>query len=84
MRDEPWVAASELGEWAYCERAWWYGWRRIASGNTAALDRGTASHEASARAVQAVAARRRIARVLILFALLLAALALAALLGGAR
>jgi hypothetical protein len=85
MRDERWVAASELGEWAYCERAWWYGRQRASSGNRAALDRGTAGHDAVARAAQAAAARRRLARLLIVLALLLAALAVASfLIGGVR
>ena len=22
--DTEWVTASELGEWAYCRRSWWY------------------------------------------------------------
>ena len=85
MREEPWVAASELGEWAYCERAWWYGRRRVASGNRAALAQGAAGHDAIARAARAAATRRRVALILILAALLLAALALAPLLiGGVR
>ena len=85
MREEPWVAASELGEWAYCERAWWYGRRRVASANGAALDRGTTGHDAVARAARAAALRRRVALVLLPAALLLAVLALAPLpFGGAR
>lgn len=84
MRNQPWVTASELGEWAYCERAWWYGRQRVASANRAALDRGTAGHDAVAHAAHAAATRRRIARLVLLLALLLAVLAVVAfLVGGA-
>ncbi len=44
--DTPVVNASELGEFSYCQRAWWL--RRVrglASQNLAALARGQALHE---------------------------------------
>jgi hypothetical protein len=53
-----WVTASELGDWAYCRRAWWYG-RVGAERDTAPrLAAGTAEHAAFADRVARVERQR--------------------------
>ncbi len=52
-RDDDVIRASEVGQYAFCARAWWLArvkGRR--STNLAALERGTARHRAHGRAVQ--------------------------------
>lgn len=66
------VRASEVGEYAYCARAWWL--RRVQhveSHNLAALQRGQAAHDHHGQAVAAYQTQRR-------WALLLAGLAVLA------
>ncbi|MGD8397889.1 MAG: hypothetical protein PVG11_03455 [Anaerolineae bacterium] len=69
------IRASEVGEYAFCARAWWLrrvkGWR---SANVAAMERGRAGHQTHGRLV----ARYHVLRRLALFLLLLAAVALLA------
>lgn len=51
--DDDLVRASEVGQYAYCARAWWLA--RVKghrSTNVAALERGTARHRAHGRAVE--------------------------------
>jgi hypothetical protein len=76
VTDEGWVAASELGDWAYCERAWWFARRRVSTLAAPALERGAAQHDTVARVARQVERRQRLSVVL-----LLAGLALALLLG---
>lgn len=46
------IRASELGQYAYCAKAWWLGSvAGVASTNTEALARGTAAHAAHGRTV---------------------------------
>ena len=73
------IRASELGEYAYCARAWWL--RRVQgeeSHNQAALQAGQAAHTRHGRTVQTATTQRRSAWVLAALALLLILLALAA------
>ncbi len=69
------IRASEVGQYAFCARAWWYsrvkGYR---SANVAAMERGEARHRRHGRAVAGYHLLRRVAVAL----LLLAALALVA------
>jgi hypothetical protein len=75
------VRASEIGQYVYCARAWWFarvkGYR---SENVTALRQGTAGHRQHGRRVEGYHLLRRLALLL----LLLAAAALVAwlLLGG--
>lgn len=45
MNDD-YVTASEIGDWLYCRRQWWYARRREPTLASPLLDRGTAEHEA--------------------------------------
>ena len=52
-RDDDVIRASEIGQYAYCARAWWLA--RVKghrSTNVAAMERGTAQHRAHGRAVE--------------------------------
>jgi hypothetical protein len=74
-RDDDLLRASEIGQYAYCARAWWFarvkGYRPE---NLASLHRGTARHRRHGRRVESYHQLRRLA----LFLLLLAAAALVA------
>ena len=64
------IRASEVGEYAYCARAWWL--RRVKghqSANVAALRRGTARHRAHGRQVESYHLRRQLARLVVLLAI---------------
>lgn len=72
---EPVIRASELGQYAFCARAWWLGRvKGYRSANVAAMQRGAARHRTHGRAVEDYHRLRRLAVTL----LLLAAMALAA------
>jgi CRISPR/Cas system-associated exonuclease Cas4 (RecB family) len=68
-RDDDVVRASEIGQYAYCARAWWYarvkGYRPE---NQAALRRGTARHRHHGRRVAGYDLLRRLALLLLLLA----------------
>jgi len=74
-RQDDIIRASEIGQYAFCARAWWFarvkGYR---SANVAAMERGTARHRRHGRSVEGYHLLRRLAVGL----LLLAALALVA------
>ena len=74
--DDDWVSASEISEWMYCRRAWWYARRRLPTLAAPALERGAARHDALAHAARRIERRQRLAS-----RLLVAGLALALLLG---
>lgn len=63
------LRASEIGQYAFCARAWWYarvkGYR---SANVAALARGTARHRRHGRSVEGYHLLRRLAVGLLLLA----------------
>jgi hypothetical protein len=51
-QEDPIVRASEIAEYAYCARAWWFGRvKGYRSANVRALQRGTAQHRAHGRVV---------------------------------
>lgn len=77
------VRASELGEYAYCARAWWLRHvQGVESTNTAALQSGQAVHDRHGRAVSAFQLERRLAWIVAGLAVLIALAALALALGG--
>jgi len=69
------IRASEIGEYVYCRRAWWFHRvRGIDPQNVEELSRGMAVHRAHGRAVMYGEIARRAALILIALALLLAAI----------
>ncbi len=72
------INASELGEFAYCERAWWLRHvRQLSPARTERLAAGRAAHQSHFDAVQAAGRWQRLAVGLLLIAGLLALLAVA-------
>jgi hypothetical protein len=66
-----WIKASELGEYLYCQRAWWYRLQGIASMNVQELAHGTAQHLQHGRGLRWVTWQRTLALVLIAAAVVL-------------
>jgi CRISPR/Cas system-associated exonuclease Cas4 (RecB family) len=64
--------ASEIGEYLYCQRAWWLRRTGVEPKNRAALEAGTAAHESHARTVAWTGCLRTLAFVLILTAIVVA------------
>ncbi len=66
------IRASEIGQYAFCARAWWYarvkGYR---SANVQAMQAGTAQHQAHGRAVESYRRLRQAAIGLLAVAVLL-------------
>jgi CRISPR/Cas system-associated exonuclease Cas4 (RecB family) len=63
------LRASELGQYAYCARAWWLARvRGLRSANVAELEAGRDRHRAHGRAVQRLHSTRRLALSLLLLA----------------
>lgn len=77
MRDTEWVTASELGDWAYCRRAWWYTRQGAARDTGSRLAAGTAGHAVIARQVTRIAQQRGLAVRLMVAALACAILLVA-------
>lgn len=68
-RDDDVIRASEVGQYAFCARAWWLA--RVKgqrSTNVAALERGTARHRAHGRAVEGYHLLRLVALALLMLA----------------
>lgn len=77
MRDTEWVTASELGDWAYCRRAWWYARQGTARDTGPRLAVGTAGHTVIARQVARIERQRGLAVRLMVAALACAILLVA-------
>jgi len=78
------IRASEIGEYAYCHRAWWlHRVCGIASANRAQLASGVAHHAEHGRSVQRAGAFSRASIILLMLALCFA-IALALSLGSPR
>ncbi|HEY4717710.1 MAG TPA: hypothetical protein VJ182_03590 [Anaerolineales bacterium] len=69
--DRRWIRASDIGDYLYCQRSWWYRLRGARSTNTAELALGTAQHAHHGRGLRAISWVRLIAIGLILLALLM-------------
>ena len=68
-----WVNASELGEYLYCHRAWWYkNVRSLKSENILRMHSGRKFHTVHSKRVRRLPWLRGFAYVLIFFALLIA------------
>lgn len=70
---ERWIKASELGEYLYCQRAWWYRLQGIASRNVQELWQGTTDHLQHNRRLNWVLRQRSLAFILIVIAFALLA-----------
>ena len=69
--DDDWVSASELSEWAYCERAWWYARHRLPTLAAPARERAAARHDTVTREAHQIERQRGLAIVLLLVGLAL-------------
>jgi hypothetical protein len=68
---DPIIRASEIGQYAYCARAWWLGRiKGYRSTNEAAMRAGSEAHHDHGRAVESYHRLRRLATVLIIVAAL--------------
>jgi CRISPR/Cas system-associated exonuclease Cas4 (RecB family) len=67
----PVIRASEIGNYLYCRRAWWYRKQGFQSENQAELASGTELHRRHGRQVIASGLTRGLAIVLLLAALIL-------------
>jgi hypothetical protein len=64
-----WIRASEIGEYLYCQRAWWYRLQGETSANVQELALGTRQHARHGRGLQWVTAQRALAILFIFVAL---------------
>lgn len=71
-----WIKASEIGEYLYCQRAWWFRLQGAASANVEELSLGGAHHARHGRGVRRLGWQRGLAYVLVLMALALLGLQL--------
>lgn len=71
LRERQWIRASEIGEYLYCQRAWWYRLQDAASANVRELAIGTQHHAQHGRGLRWAGALRWLAILLIAAALLL-------------
>lgn len=69
--ERDWIKASEIGEYLYCQRAWWYHLRDVASANVRELAQGSRHHASHGRGLRLAGLQRLLATVLIVAALLL-------------
>ena len=77
--ESEWVTASELGEWAYCRRAWWYARQGAEHAAGPRLAAGTAGHTVIARDVARIERQRTLGMRLMVVALVLTCLFVAVL-----
>jgi hypothetical protein len=76
MTTSRWIKASEIGEYLYCQRAWWYRLQGAPSANVRELREGGAYHARHGRGVRRLGWQRLLAYALIAAALVLLALQL--------
>jgi CRISPR/Cas system-associated exonuclease Cas4 (RecB family) len=68
------IRASDIGNYLYCRRAWWYRKQGVESSNQAELNAGTDLHRQHGRKVLAASLLRTFALFLVLIALVLLAI----------
>ncbi|MCO6452158.1 MAG: hypothetical protein J5I90_15360 [Caldilineales bacterium] len=61
----PVIRASEVGQWAYCHRAWWLAQQGFDNQNVAVMAAGTEAHEQHNRAVASAQRTRNLAVILL-------------------
>lgn len=66
-----WIRASDLGEYLYCHRAWWFRLQGAESANVLGLALGTRRHARHGRGLRLIAWQRLLAIVLIVAAVVL-------------
>ncbi len=69
----PVIRASDIGNYLYCRRAWWYRKQGVESENKVELAAGTELHHRHGRKVLAASLLRNFALLLVLIALVLLA-----------
>jgi hypothetical protein len=69
--DRRWIRASDIGDYLYCQRSWWYRLRGALSANAAEMALGTTQHARHGRRLRVISWVRLIAVGLILAALLM-------------
>ncbi|MEX1247492.1 MAG: hypothetical protein WEA61_03350 [Anaerolineales bacterium] len=67
--DRQWIKASEIGEYLYCQRAWWYRLQDAANANMAELSLGALAHVRHGRGLRLASWQRLVAMVLIMVAM---------------
>jgi CRISPR/Cas system-associated exonuclease Cas4 (RecB family) len=67
------IRSSDIGNYLYCRRAWWYRKQGLESDNRAELAAGTQLHQKHGRQVLASNLTRSVALILLLAALILLA-----------
>ncbi|MCW5875034.1 MAG: hypothetical protein KIS88_10355 [Anaerolineales bacterium] len=72
-----WIKASEIGEYLYCQRAWWLRLQGVASANVHELAEGTRQHARHGRGWQWANLQRGLVALLIVAALILLLMQLA-------
>ena len=65
------IRSSDIGNYLYCRRAWWYRKQGIESANQAELVAGTQLHQKHGRQVLASSLTRTLGLILLLIALVL-------------
>ena len=65
------IRSSDIGNYLYCRRAWWYRRQGLESGNQAELASGTELHRKHGRKVLAAGLMRTLGFLLLLLALVL-------------
>ena len=68
---QPITRASDIGNYLYCRRAWWYRKKGVESENQAELAAGTELHHKHGRQVLAAGLSRTFGLILLLIAILL-------------
>lgn len=77
MKDDRIIRASELGQYAFCAKAWWLGSvEGVPSANVREMDAGTSAHERHGRTVQLSIWFARVGIVCLALGLLMLALVL--------
>jgi CRISPR/Cas system-associated exonuclease Cas4 (RecB family) len=67
----PVIRASDIGNYLYCRRAWWYRKKGVESENQAELAAGTELHRKHGRQVLAASITRTIGMILLIAAIIL-------------